>query len=81
MTKRRQRRVNEQTCACQAYPFPHRSGGGKCPGGNETCPECHRACQTITEVSKGLFGKPHTAYFSKCCHVWLFNDYDSHADD
>jgi len=27
------------TCYCDAYPFPHRAGGGDCPGGRY-CPEC-----------------------------------------
>lgn len=28
-----------QPCACNAYPFPHREGGGKCPA-NGCCPNC-----------------------------------------
>lgn len=24
----------QETCCCSAYPFIHRSGGGKCPGPN-----------------------------------------------
>lgn len=33
----------QRTCACAAYPFPHRAGSGKCddPGQEpETCADC-----------------------------------------
>lgn len=28
-------RSRDKVCGCSAYGFPHRPGGGKCPGGAE----------------------------------------------
>lgn len=35
MTTRRKRRDERPVCQCDAYPFPHRKGGGRCDG-NDT---------------------------------------------
>jgi len=43
--KRVRKEAGQETCNCDAYPFPHRLGGGKCNQGEddtEIVLECER---------------------------------------
>ncbi len=35
----------QDTCSCDAYQFPHRSGGGKCWAPFYICTSCLAACE------------------------------------
>lgn len=65
-------------CKCDAYPFPHRMGGGECAGdGSPICSECHQPAEA-TQVDFGVghteaWGVPHfdtqIATVSHCCEA------------
>lgn len=42
-------------CMCKAYPFPHRSKGGKC-GLGPRCVECGKLCEVkMMDVGEGSY--------------------------
>lgn len=42
--------MNNKTCRCPSYDFPHRMGSGSCKAvaGAPICSGCNSACSTIT---------------------------------
>lgn len=74
--QRRKKREGEYVCYCNAYPFPHRFGGGLCSGlsvveehwgayygGCEECRGCNLLDNNECQVIQGL-AKPSE------CGVW-----------
>ena len=70
-------------CYCSAYPFPHRAGGGACPGeAQHLCAECGLPATPITiNVGIGSFeywGQRLTdtrlETVSRCGHAPLLNN-------
>ncbi len=68
-----------RNCLCSAYGFPHRPGGGRCPGVEYRCSACGRATEGV-EVDEGygfyeVHGRTgyHTDYrlVSDCCEAEL----------
>lgn len=66
LKRRRRARAGEFICPCNAYPFPHRFGGGKCTGFSiifehwhtywghcEECQNCNLKNEGECEVMEG----------------------------
>jgi len=50
-----------ETCKCNAYPFPHRPGGGKCYDPGEEPSSC-ASCEWNVPESMGSLENAHPAY-------------------
>lgn len=62
-------------CNCGAYSFPHRSAGGKCPGGSEHCASCHEDCTNrVGENRSGDYDGP-PSYYSLCCEAEVIDSF------
>ncbi len=72
----------QDTCRCQAYKFPHRMGGGSCPGWDNPpyCGACGQPCNIVHcdsgigqyefWGSKGFDSHPYLG--SDCCNAELY---------
>lgn len=78
------------TCYCRSYPFPHRSGGGKCPGYLPSlCTCCGLPAEPkLIDTGIGAYefwgskgNDVHTEKVSKCCEAGLVpNTSQSHTN-
>lgn len=83
VSQKKHRRIRP-TCTCKAYPFPHRSGSGKCYGDDAGpfCGSCGEPCRP-TDVDFGIGSYEYWGFkgvdtnvqtVSDCCEASLFSD-------
>lgn len=67
-------------CRCKAYPFPHRQGGGKCPGTKFVCKRGHGFDEPVGDTISGKIGDDRGAWipdeFDGRCPICGTEDYE-----
>lgn len=80
---------SEHTCRCPTYTFPHRKGGGKCPGAGYVCTSCGDPCSAI-QVDFGIGAyechgfrgiDTQIAIVSDCCEAEAFDTHTQRIEE